>query len=459
MAKNKKHIDDLFKDNLQGSPLPLDGSEWDKLFTELHPKKKKPFAWWWMVIGVLLVSALGLLYTQLTKDATAVAVNSTEIQNTIDSNTNSEPVESIPNAKEDNRSEIDNDPIISNESTSDNHGVRQQKVEVRPQGVKTSGDRTTPTNPVSKPNTPAGNGSKTNPSPATPKVAKSGTKLPDLLLVKAKTSVNFVSPFDPYGAPLLSLGERLDQGPPFYIYPMADLIDTLDPLKKIKFIDPYIGGSLGGSFLNQNLTSTIANYEKYRNGNERNNFLPSIGFDIGAGFKGFDVASGAKYLEKGQQSNPNYRYEIYDSIRRVDNQGNVSYLKWNYRDTTVNGVPSPRYRYVSVPLTFGKTVYTGTKLDIAIGVTTNLQFLFGGSGTILDADLSRMSVQRLSDFNRLSLTYGGYATFGYALNDRMKLKLRTRFDADALDMMKHNDISQKMAGFGTDLSLQFKLKK
>jgi len=28
-----------------------------------------------------------------------------------------------------------------------------------------------------------------------------------------------------------------------------------------------------------------------------------------------------------------------------------------------------------------------------------------------------------------------------------------------LDMMKHNDISQKMSGFGTDLSLQFKLKK
>ena len=70
-----------------------------------------------------------------------------------------------------------------------------------------------------------------------------------------------------------------------------------------------------------------------------------------------------------------------------------------------------------------------------------------------------MSVQRLSDFNRLSLTYGGYFSAGYAINDRMKLKLLVRYDADALDMMKHTDISQKMSGFGTDLSLQFKLKK
>ena len=94
-----------------------------------------------------------------------------------------------------------------------------------------------------------------------------------------------------------------------------------------------------------------------------------------------------------------------------------------------------------------------------MGLNTNIQYLIGGTGTILNADLNQLSVQRLPGFNRLSLTYGGYVASGYALNDRIKLKLLVRYDADALDMMKHNDISQKMSGFGTDLSLQFKLKK
>ena len=87
MANKKKHIDDLFKDNLQGSQLPLDGSEWAKLAGELHPEKKKRFVWLWFGIGILLLSASGLLYYNM--NSTSLA-NQTEVQNQVDIETKRE---------------------------------------------------------------------------------------------------------------------------------------------------------------------------------------------------------------------------------------------------------------------------------------------------------------------------------------------------------------------------------
>ena len=211
--------------------------------------------------------------------------------------------------------------------------------------------------------------------------------------------------------------------------------------------------------MSQQLNSSIPNYTQYRNGNESASFRPNIGFDLGAGFKGLQLASGIKFQEKGQENSPMFKYEIYDSVLRVDVNGDTSYPRFNYRDTLVSGVASPRYQYLTIPLSIGKTLYNGEKIDFTVGINSNVQYLIGGTGNILNADLNQMSVQRLSGFNRLSLTYGGYIATGFAVNDRMKLRLLVRYDADALDMMKHNDISQKMSGFGTDLSLQFKLKK
>ncbi len=466
MAKNKKHIDDLFKDNLQGSQLPLDGSEWNRLFDELHPKKKKRFAWWWFGIGFLLVSALGLLYFTVNPTST---VSQTLVEN-------GAALEENVNEKKENRSDkveveaevetegervqnIENGGGTRTDVASKNSEQREKRKDKNSGGKSTEQAISKSTNAGGQSTVSKGNGTipvKTQ-TPNTSGTARILLKRSDLISVLAKTAIDIPWRFNPYGAPLLTLDEQVDQRPtPFYIT-LDKMVDSLDIDKT--FIEPYIGLSLGGSRLNQNLNSDILNYTTYRTRNESSGFLPNLGFDIGAGFKGMQIASGLKYLEKGQQNSPQFTYEIYDSVRRVDAHGDTTYPRYNYRDTTINNVPSPRYRYMSIPISIGKTFYEGDKFDLSAGINTNIQILIGGTGTILNDELSLMSVQRLSSFNRLSLTYGGYFSAGYAINDRMKLKLLVRYDADALDMMKHKDISQKMSGFGTDLSVQFKLKK
>lgn len=465
MAKNKKHIDDLFKDNLQGSQLPLDGSEWNRLFDELHPKKKKRFAWWWFGIGFLLVSASGLLYYSLNPTST---VSQTVVENgaTIEENVNEnienrierrDKVEVEVETKGERVENIENGDVTKTDVDSKNRKQREKRIDEH-SDLKSS-EQTTSKSTNAGGQSTVSKGSGTNPLSQTTKIVSSNgrarTTPSDLVRILAKNNIHI-----PWGYEVFRLGLPRPEGtsiiiscPPVVLGPN----DSLDPNKK--FIDPYIGLSLGGSRLNQNLNSDIINYTSYRTRNESSSFVPNLGFDIGAGFKGMQLASGLKYLEKGQQNSPIFTYEIYDSVLRVDVNGDTSYPRYNYRDTTLNNVPSPRYRYVSIPFSIGKTFYQGDKFDFSAGINTNVQILVGGSGTILNDELSLMSVQRLSSFNRLSLTYGGYFSVGYAINNRMKLKLLTRYDADALDMMKHKDISQKMSGFGTDLSVQFKLKK
>lgn len=475
MAKNKKHIDDLFKDNLQGSQLPLDGSEWVRLFDELHPKKKKRFAWWWFGIGILLVSATGLLYVNITTKAGQALTNNPAglqeikekrqekrdfVQENFDEKKElREKGEERIDDSEDKRTEqrekrIENGDGTGTDLASKNREQRDKTVD---QNIDAKSTNVANSKPTKSTNNNAGSKNNSKPEQVATTSAKNSTTRGDLVTILAKTNIDIPWRINPFGAPLLTMYDKLDQAPPIYAYPMEGLIDSLDPIKR--FINPYIGLSVGGSQMNQSLQSDIINYTTYRTGNESSSFLPNLGFDIGAGFKGMQIASGIKYLEKGQQSNPQFKYEIYDSILRVDAHGDTSYPRYNYRDTTVNGAPSPRYRYMSIPISIGKTFFDNDKIDLTIGINSNIQFLVGGTGTILNEDLSRMSVQRLSGFNRLSLTYGGYFSAGYAVTDRMKLKLLVRYDADALDMMKHNDISQKMSGFGTDFSLQFKLKK
>jgi hypothetical protein len=463
LAKNKKHIDDLFKDNLQGSQLPLDGSEWDKLFNDLHPKKKKGFAWWWFTIGILVVSAAGLLYSNFNSKSTAhntpvvlqdaqkslnERINNKENREERIEQRNKSIEEKIDDRKENKTKEIEKTAASQDALISDN--AQKDKVQKEASGEKRTekkgDDAGSKSNGKTKPITQTINVANT--------VGQKRTTRADLVSVYAKTQINI-----PWRNNTFILGGRRPENTSVTIScpPMFGSNDTLDPTKR--FLDPYVGITLGVSRLNQNVKSDIANYTTYRNGNEGARMLPNLGLDIGSGFKGFEIASGVKYQEKGQQSNPNYTYEIYDSIRRVDSNGDVFYLPWNYRDTTINGVPSPTYRYITLPISFGKKLYDSRQFDLTVGINTNVQYLVGGTGTILNENLSLTNVQRLSAFNRLSLTYGGYINVGYALNDRMKLKLLMRIDADALDMMKHNDISQKLSGFGTDLSLQFKLKK
>ena len=68
----------------------------------IAPEKEKTFVWWWFGIGILLVSAAGLLYYNL--NSTSLA-NQTEVQNPVEDNAkDKEKIEANASARRQNRS-------------------------------------------------------------------------------------------------------------------------------------------------------------------------------------------------------------------------------------------------------------------------------------------------------------------------------------------------------------------
>ncbi len=447
MAKKKQHIDDLFKDNLKGAPLPLDGSEWERMLSELHPKKKKRFAWWWFLVGALLVGAVGLLVNNLVspKSGAEASISQSDSLTT-------------------NNIEIRNSPKTSDLPNVDSLAAQQEKSSV---------DRFTSTESDSdlagkKPFTKPRVASRTNNSRQDiPKANKNSNDVPkqsivttnatnDELLVTIKP-ILYVDVRLTYNSTITT---NRPSGTSVYLecIPLSQLIpqkDTTSP----KFVDPYIGIIGGVTQFRQTINSPNSQYRSYRSQNESPTTLPNFGLEIGAEYKGLNVSAGLNYQSKGQENASLFRYEIYDSLPKVDIITNdTTWLPYNYRDTVVAGVGSPRYQFITLPISIGKTVFSNSIWDISVGANTQVQYLLNSSGFIVGDNLTRTNIGDLSAFKRLSLSYGLNVGLGYAIDNRTKVKLVTRYNTDAFNMFSSSDNSQKISGFGADISVQFKLR-
>ena len=123
------------------------------------------------------------------------------------------------------------------------------------------------------------------------------------------------------------------------------------------FSSIQLGITSGLALNNQNLTnSSIPNstYIQFRNKNESQMITTSIGFDIKANMNSLTASTGLSYTNKEQQLPQNgnstlLTYQIYDSIQYIDIDGNISYLPFNYRDTTIEGnFTNPSYQYMLI---------------------------------------------------------------------------------------------------------------
>lgn len=435
----------MFKDNLKNTPLPLDGNEWGKLFDELHPEKKKRFAWWWFVLPALILGSFAVY--QLVNDKTgstnptAVVMDSTTSQNNESINPNKVANDYLEN--EEQNIEPNNAKIDENNVVAETPKTKEENT------TKPASNSSGVAKPQSKKDLPK---QKEEPSKSINNDPVDPTfETENLLEVAAKNNVNFdIKP--------ALVADAFVYQPPFYPTVLSQLIDTLDDKSPKRFMDPYLGLSIGGSQNNQYLSSSDPSYINYRNRNESSTLLPNFGLQIGGTYKGIDLGTGVGYSVNGQATNGKLTYEIYDSIRRIDINGDTSYLPYNYRDTTIDGTSSPRYNYISIPLQFGKTIYQGDKFGLSLGVKTTAKYLLSTSGNVLTTEIKPSVLQQTNGFNHLNFTYGGYATVNYSLNSRLRLVCVVRYDSDAMNMLKNQDAIQRFSGFGSDLSVQFKLK-
>ena len=219
--------------------------------------------------------------------------------------------------------------------------------------------------------------------------------------------------------------------------------------------------SLGGGAnrWSQQLESNDNKYLELRGKNENTVILPDFSIDYQHDFAKFRFNTGAAFTTKGQANSRDFTYEIYDSLPYVDQNGQRTWLPYNYRDTTVSGLNSPRYQYVRLPIGLSYPVRLSDRAELDLGVNTSLQILTGGTGFILGNGLKPQNVQQLGGFNRLQIGLGGSVGFGYAVTRQTKLRISATYSGDLSDMNRSANNSQRFNGLGLNAAVQFNIKK
>lgn len=447
MAKKNRHIDDLFKGKMQSAKLPLDGSEWNKLFDELHPKKKKRFVWWWFALPLGLLVAASILFYPWSNNTSNTPVVQTEVSNASANNSgNNAAVEPLSKADELKPSNVPSEEETINISGVEQQGYQKATNETTAQKAPAKTSKLMPSSGYvehAKPPVDDGNNDENASSPRK-------DKQPIVTLVKVfpKSEVSLF----PWNWKWPDLATIQLTGP--------SLKEAVDSSTNKRPTDTYIGLSGGMLNYNQRLTSTDTNYLRYKNGNESVITLPSFGMEVGTTFKGFEWTSGLLYTQKGQQSAPEFRYAVYDSVPHKNTNGDtVGWARWNYRDTTVSRKNSPKYSYLSLPIGLSKSFKVNEKWFVSVGIQGSLQYLVSAKGYTVNSELQAQNLKSLNGINRLNLTYGGNLGIGYNFNNRWTLRAHTRYRIDARNMFDNNNVAQKMAGLGGDISLQLKLKR
>lgn len=448
MAKKKQHIDEFFKDRLDGQQLPLDGSEWDRIASELaEEKKRRGFFWWFLLIpAVLLGLWIGGLFngdgsTELPKDSTK---ESLEPMNDSRNNGESEPLQDLANNAEE----------TVEEETPEEGG-----------------------------NLPAPNEQDANsnelPNPTVDQQANNGTEQPNegINEIEDPSSVQSGSMEDAEEVQGIQLNAIASMKPrtavPFDHQEVAMDISELN-LSEKSYLDkktgaqpqlPWqIGLSIGGAVNNQQLTADQDSLVEYRNINEQAAFSPSIKVALRTTYKGLQLEGGLNYFSKQQSlgaafsSQPEMRIQLYDSIPFVDLNQDTTWLPFNYRDSVINtDLKNPSYQTISIPIYLGKQFELGRKSSLGLGLQLQPQYILGASGTINAPSLSVRELDA-SMLQRFNLSAGLHLNYAYELHPAWQIEMRTGLQTDLLNMSRESGIEQRFRMIGTEIGVYYRFR-
>jgi hypothetical protein len=412
LAKKKIHIDNLFKEGLNGLEQPLVGSEWNRIHDELHPPANKRVLWLWVLFPLLLLAG-GFLGYQAKNRVVGTPQNI--------SNMNSSSVQNTESTE------------LENSSIADD---KKEKVEVG-EWVNTQDD------------------------------VKNARVVPrDIFDLKKVETTSTTSDSDRvlHFPKLFKLVprfiSRIGKGI-YHIVPSVLEAVIHPPFKGPKIDDPrpsyYIGYTASGNWMNQKLSGGTTDYMRYRQLNESGQLKWAFGFELGRDWRGLDLQTGLEYLEKGQKLSKTITHQLYDSIPYIDLQGNVTYLRHNYRDTTIRRTSkNPTYRFVNVPFGLGKTFPVGDKYGVELGVKGQVQFLVQANGGGLSSSSNLIDINA-NQFNRINLNVGGYTGIKRKMNEQTEVVLRINWSNDINNMFSNGNQEQRFKTYGFGLSLRHKL--
>lgn len=457
MAKPNKHIDDLFKDGFENAELPLAGGEWEAIFSELHPTKKRKAWWIWLSLGALILAVVG----------SAVFFNSR--QNQVLKNTEPKSVE----LQEENKTNFE-DTINQKELTLDStekeslsdDGLKEKVNNEKESNLESKNTKSRPTDQLkllameSTKNLSNINPLKTNKTTAllmekSEIIAKSSdnnllkpehSPISVPLITRDISSPNWPSQED---KSLLKKDFKLEISQPMYT-PISPLSPSLQ-----------VGLIAGLAHNSQNINTQQQGQsllKQYRDQNEQNTFTPSVNLVVRKRYKGFELQSGLGYSPRGQKIN-SLTFQLYDSIPFLNQNGDtLRFIPFNYRDTTLSdGFNSPSYRYVNVPFSIGKRIFISPKWHSTLRMNTSLNILTNASGNTTNAKGGLQTIDK-EQLNRFVWNGGVGVSVGYKINSRYELEMGGEMVRDFTSMYKEATLNQKMTLSNIRLGIMYTLK-
>lgn len=432
MSKEKIHIDDLFKRGIKGVEQPLNGSEWDRLYSALQTQKRRKFLWWWWIAPIALLFG-GLTWWAQTRPIAQNATIQPEsgvLLITDHDDTSNEGPETM-NTVETNVEDV----LISKTQNTD----APQQVNHRDEETRIGQN---------------GNGPSSGKKQKVKSSVKPSVKAPILndTIEKRKT-------FD-----LVQLLPKelrhIGQGWQLLI---PSLIQTVfHPKHETETTMPttpasYIAFQTGANRVQQKLSSSNPDYTRLRGANEAPAVRLFTGFEYGMNWKSIDLKGGLNYLEKGQTLRSPYTIQLYDSVPYIDLNGKVTWIPFNYRDSVIQTPKqAPVYRYVQIPIQFGKTFSLADRYSVEMGLNGQMQFLLQAQGTAMNTTLKPLDIHA-NGFNRINFAFGAYTGVTRELNQNLDVHVRLNWSQDVSNMFNSSNWKQKFSYTGMAVSLRYKL--
>ncbi len=463
MAKQKKHIDDLFKDLLNDSELPLTGNEWDAIANELHPKKKR-FGWWIWLLPALLLSA-GVWYVVASKSDSTTENNDAETE--LVAETNFDELNEISTEERTSQEELSAEEAISETSNTISETVSEPSNPIAEQVSASSSEEVEVVDASPVIEQPANNSTPSSedevPADETPLTKpmepKPTPSIADLTIRKEYTLAEI------HSFSIKSIG--LDEIP--YVLDRNAIKASKEPDTKVnagtlpqppRFTNPTIGFNINPMINSQSIAGAAEHqdYENYRAQNETSRVLMSYDLMYKMNMKSLNLGTGISFLQKGQSTQA-LTYQLFDSIPHIIGQDTVDYFYFNYRDTTLNSqFSSPTYSYISVPVLLGKTFYISTRFNVETNLQSNIGVLVGAKGDVLSTGIKPTSLNDLP-LNKLLIDAGGSIRLNYRMNQQFTLQLNTSISQDLTNTLSSTVIKQKFTRYGFGVGVYYHLNK
>jgi hypothetical protein len=441
LAKRKQHIDDFFKEHLKGQTQTLDGSEWDRLSKELAPKKKRRF-WWFLLLIPIGISAIYFV----NQGATGGQENENQPVD-MQSPSSSGQEEMGNQAEEDaiQQAEEERTPFEDHKK-SDNDTEDQGETVFTEEGEV---------------NLPMFS----NPSPAIDALASRSTKegewMPwngDSALLHTMVAIalkdipyNFLATLDTLQSktPPQTENTKPIEGPP------------LSPSEYWR-----IGLTYSGLYADQQLTGAQldGDYDltDLREQNENPSLSSAFSLQLETNVKGWTVGSGLMYQVKRQSLGSNGEIHLirYDTIPFVDLNGDTTWLRWNFRDSSASTSDnrSPAYYSIGLPIALSRQFAISQRMTLMAGIQSEVHYTFMTGGELLRSPY-KIGSNTAASVQNWQVSSGVLLGVHYRVQPQWELRMQTGWKTDLLNMSTTSGLGQKFEMYGLRLGLFYLIEK